>query len=350
MSLLVDVEKSLGGFHLKVSFETGEGVLALLGASGCGKSMTLKCIAGIERPDRGRIVLNGRTLFDSEQHIDLPPQKRRVGYLFQQYALFPNMTVEQNIAAGARGRKDAKQIVTEKIAALHLQGLERLRPFQLSGGQQQRVALARILVSEPEALLLDEPFSALDAYLRWELEMELADTLAGFHGPAVFVSHSREEVFRLCRDVCVLTEGRSEPKQDVQRLFAHPETRSACLLSGCHNISRLQDLGGGRLLAVDWGTELQCAESDLSAYDYVGVKSRHLELNAAEGQTNRFPCRVLRLVDDERRTLVVLGTPGGDTGAAILTMTIRARDGAGLHPGDTLSVSVAPEEMMLLKG
>ena len=111
MSLFVDIEKTLGDFHLKISFEAENGLLSLLGASGCGKSMTLKCIAGIERPDRGRIVLNGETLFDSEQHIDLPPQKRRVGYLFQQYALFPNMTVRQNIRCGVREKGNADSVV-----------------------------------------------------------------------------------------------------------------------------------------------------------------------------------------------------------------------------------------------
>ena len=144
MSLSVDIEKTLGDFHLRVAFTAENGLLSLLGASGCGKSMTLKCIAGIERPDRGRIVLNDVTLFDSEKRIDLPPQKRRVGYLFQQYALFPNMTVRQNIRCGVREKQGAEAAVTEAIRAMHLEGLESLRPRQLSGGQQQRTALARM--------------------------------------------------------------------------------------------------------------------------------------------------------------------------------------------------------------
>ena len=149
MALHVDIEKTLGSFHLKVKFEAGNHVLALLGASGCGKSMTLKCIAGIETPDRGRIVLDGTTLFDSEERVNLPPQRRRVGYLFQQYALFPNMTVAQNIACGVREKKDARAQVEEMIWAMHLEGLEHKKPHQLSGGQQQRAALARILVNAP---------------------------------------------------------------------------------------------------------------------------------------------------------------------------------------------------------
>ena len=153
--------------------------------------MTLKCIAGIEKPDRGTITLDGRVLFDSEKHINLTPQQRRVGYPFQQYALFPNMTAAQNILCGIRTGSRAEK--KEKLAALlrtfRLEGLEKKLPAQLSGGQQQRVSLARILASEPQAILLDEPFSALDSYLKWELELELGELLGAFDGPILWVSH-----------------------------------------------------------------------------------------------------------------------------------------------------------------
>ena len=190
MSLSVDIEKKLGAFHLRSQFEAPDETMALLGASGCGKSMTLKCIAGIVTPDRGRIVLGGRVLFDSEKKINLPPQQRRVGYLFQQYALFPNMSVEQNILCGIRSgdKAEKRRVLAGKIRMFRLEGLEKKHPAQLSGGQQQRVALARILCSEPEAILLDEPFSALDSYLKWNLEIELADLLATFNGPILWVS------------------------------------------------------------------------------------------------------------------------------------------------------------------
>ena len=150
MSLLVDIEKDYGGFHLCSRFETNGGITGLLGASGCGKSQTLRCIAGVQTPDQGRIVLDGVTLYDSEQHINLTPQQRGVGYLFQSYALFPNMTVRANILTGLRREKDAakKQAAFEHaIHLLKLEGLEDRRPAQLSGGQAQRVALARMLVS-----------------------------------------------------------------------------------------------------------------------------------------------------------------------------------------------------------
>ena len=188
MSLLVDIEKRLGNFMLRSKFEASSGTMALLGASGCGKSVTLRCIAGIMTPDSGRIVLDGETLFDSEKHIDLTPQQRRVGYLFQQYALFPNMTAAQNIFCGIRtgSRAEKKETFAALLRTFRLEGLEKKLPAQLSGGQQ-RVALARILASEPQAILLDEPFSALDSYLKWELE--LGELLGAFDGPILWVSH-----------------------------------------------------------------------------------------------------------------------------------------------------------------
>ena len=151
--------------------------------------MTLKCIAGIEKPDRGTITLDGRVLFDSEKHINLTPQQRRVGYPFQQYALFPNMTAAQNILCVIRtgSRTEKKETLAALLRTFRLEGLEKKLPAQLSGGQQQRVALARILASEPQAILLDEPFSALDSYLKWELE--LGDLLGAFDGPILWVSH-----------------------------------------------------------------------------------------------------------------------------------------------------------------
>ena len=164
MSLSVDIEKKLGAFHLRSQFEAPDETMALLGASGCGKSMTLKCIAGIVTPDRGRIVLGGRVLFDSEKKINLPPQQRRVGYLFQQYALFPNMSVEQNILCGIRSgdKAEKRRVLAEKIRMFRLEGLEKKHPAQLSGGQQQRVALARTLNQNPTIILADEPVAALD--------------------------------------------------------------------------------------------------------------------------------------------------------------------------------------------
>ena len=190
MSLLVEIEKQLGNFHLDVRFQAETETLALLGASGCGKSMTLKCIAGIMTPDRGRIVLNGRVLFDSEAGIDLPPQQRRVGYLFQNYALFPTMTVEKNILCGIRSGSKAEKnaALTATLHHFRLEGLEKRYPAQLSSGQQQRVAIARAVVTEPCVILADEPTAGLDPAAA-DSVLELFDRLHRSGHTLVLITH-----------------------------------------------------------------------------------------------------------------------------------------------------------------
>ena len=210
MSLEVNVTKRFDGFTLHAAFTAGDTATALLGASGCGKSMTLRCIAGIVRPDEGRIVLDGRVLFDSTQGIDLPPQQRNVGLLFQNYALFPNMTVEQNILSALKKEKDPaarRAACAEALRAMRLEELAKRLPGALSGGQQQRAALARILAAKPRILMLDEPFSALDSYLREEVEGEVGSLLAGFAGTALLVTHNRDEAYRLCREDALAAVG-----------------------------------------------------------------------------------------------------------------------------------------------
>jgi molybdate transport system ATP-binding protein len=349
MSLQVDITKHLGDFELRVAFETEQETLALLGASGCGKSMTLKCIAGVEKPDSGRIVLDGTVLFDSEKHINLPPQKRRVGYLFQQYALFPNMTVEQNIAAGAHAtpRAERAALVKNLIHSLRLEGLEKKRPSQLSGGQQQRTALARILASAPSLLLLDEPFSALDGYLKWQVELELADLLNAFGGTVVWVSHDRNEVYRNCDTVCVLSAGKSEPKQSVAELFRAPQTLASCLLSGCKNFSHIERLSQTRVRALDWGVELTVPEVPETA-SLIGIRAHYIKPVTQPGE-NTVRCRVERVVEDVFSTVVMLTPPGGSGEYARIRIELTKEEWAALDNPAELLLYMEPEAIMLLR-
>lgn len=234
MSLSVDIEKKVGAFHLRCAFEAENETMALLGASGCGKSMTLRCIAGILRPDRGKIMLNGRTLFDSEKHIDLPSQERRVGYLFQQYALFPHMTVEKNILAGTREgtRTERRDAVQKIMRTLGLEELAKRLPGQLSGGQQQRAALARILVGKPELLLLDEPFSALDAKIRQQMREELKKIQSDLGITVVFVTHDQEEAMSLSHRIVVMNKGKFEQIGTPTEIYDKPATRHVASFIG----------------------------------------------------------------------------------------------------------------------
>ncbi|MBR1671955.1 MAG: ATP-binding cassette domain-containing protein [Fretibacterium sp.] len=306
MPLLVDIEKSFGDFCLKVAFEAGRGTLALLGASGCGKSMTLRCIAGIIRPDQGRIVLDGVTLFDSERHIDLPPQERRCGLMFQNYALFPQMTVEQNLLAGARRTPRAER--REKVKGmLGLFGLGELRghyPDQLSGGQQQRVALARMLISAPRLLMLDEPFSALDSHLRFRMEQEVRRVTGAFDGPVLLVSHDRDEVFRMADRIAVVQDGEIDVIGDRHKVFRAPGTRAAAVLTGCKNISSIRRLPGGRALAEDWGVELSLPGPERDDVHFVGIRMH--EVRPGDSGENAFVCRVVEVIENSFSFTVML--------------------------------------------
>ena len=344
MALSVDIEKTLGDFHLRVKFEAENRVLALLGASGCGKSMTLKCIAGIERPDRGVITLDGTTLFDSGRGVNLPPQRRRVGYLFQQYALFPNMTVEQNIAVGVRDRRRAREETAEAIAAMRLEGLERKRPHQLSGGQQQRAALARILVNRPEVLLLDEPFSALDSHLRFQLEQELRGAIRRFGKTVLLVSHNRDEVFRLSDEVAIMHDGRIETTGEKKAVFANPRTRNGAILTGCKNVSPIQATGERRARAVDWGVELALPAS-ADGVQYVGIRMHDVRLAEAQGEPNAFLCRVEETIENPFSCTVLLRPEGAASPIGWELDKERWRQ----TRAERLRVCLPPESMLLLK-
>ena len=337
MSLVVDIEKKLGSFLLRSKFETGGGTMALLGASGCGKSVTLKCIAGIMTPDKGRIVLDGETLFDSEKHIDLTPQRRQVGYLFQQYALFPNMTVLQNIQCGIRSgsRGEKQQRASEQLRRFRLEGLEKKYPAQLSGGQQQRVALARILASEPRAILLDEPFSALDGFLKWNLEMELADFLSDFSGPILWVSHDLGECFRSCRSVCIMDNGASLPVTDMETLVHHPATQCAARLVGLRNfLPGRRCEGGVRIDGWEMVLPLQAASEQVT----VAIPESAIVL-AREGYTARV-CRVIRDLHD---TVVVL-RPVQDADAQLLRVVLP--EGMAVAEGDVISFALLADQCL----
>ena len=314
MALSVDIEKRFKGFTLRVAFEAGDETLALLGASGCGKSMTLRCIAGVEKPDRGRIVLDGETLFDSDKRINLSPQQRRVGLMFQHYALFPQMTVLQNVRCGARrGLKgeERERAVAEALRSFGLSELKNRLPVQLSGGQQQRVALARILVSQPHIIMLDEPFSALDSHLRFRMEQEVRQVIRRYGKTVLLVSHSRDEVYRMADRVAILNEGHLETIGTREEVFAHPGTRAACVLTGCKNVSAIRPIDGSHAYALDWGIPLALPlQSDTDA---VGIRMHSIE--PGEGE-NAFRCKVAEVIENPFSTTVLLRPVAAPTDAA----------------------------------
>ena len=293
MAIEVRIKKKLGNFQLDIDFKTEENRIGILGASGCGKSMTLKCIAGIETPDEGRIIVDGTLLYDSAKKISLKPQKRHIGYLFQNYALFPTMTVEENIAAGLQGRKEEKRRrVVEMMEKFQLLGLGKQLPGELSGGQQQRVALARIMAYEPEVILLDEPFSALDDFLKDRLAQEMLDLLKDYRGTVVLVSHRRDEIYRFTRELLTMADGMQISYGGTREIFANPGRKETARLTGCKNIAEAKRIDGRHLEVPEWGITLCLNENIPEKVAFVGVRAHEFIPVWGDAGSNCIPVNV----------------------------------------------------------
>ena len=347
MKLVVNIEKRLRDFTLAANFTLTDTTLALLGASGSGKSMTLKCIAGLKRPDRGQIVLNERILFDSEKGINLPPQARNVGYLFQNYALFPNMTVRENIIFALDGTREEKErIFKENVARFSLEGLENAYPAGLSGGQQQRVAFARILARGADVLLLDEPLSALDTHLKWQIEIALREILAMQDISAILVTHDRDEAFRIAQEIATVDRGQLTTPMDKHELFRNPGTCAATTLTGCKNISAARRVDETHVTATDWGITLRVADATTNVR-HIAVRAHYLVL-ASESDADALPARIAEVIESTFTSIVMLRFADG-------AMPIRWEiDKATWHAheagiGDTLHFNFPVEELMLLR-
>jgi molybdate transport system ATP-binding protein len=236
----VSIKKRLKGFDLDVSLSLGDELVAIFGPSGSGKSLTLQCLAGLLAPDAGAISIKGRTVFDSAKGVNLRPQERRIGYVFQSYALLPHLTVAQNIGYGLHKlpRDESRDRVQEMIAAMRLDGLEKRRPRELSGGQQQRVSLARALVTEPELLLLDEPFAALDSPIRSRLHGELLQLLKRLSITTILVTHNLAEAYTLSEKMVVYDAGRVLQAGCRDEVLHHPASRTVARFTTTKNIFR----------------------------------------------------------------------------------------------------------------
>lgn len=349
MAIHVEIEKNFRGFSLKTEFDSKSSATGILGASGSGKSMTLRCIAGIEKPDKGKIIINGRTVFDSEQKINLKPQERRIGYLFQNYALFPTMTVKDNIKCGFRGEKGTQDEKTaDFIRRYHLDGLENRYPSQLSGGQQQRVALARMMIGEPEAILLDEPFSALDGYLKDTLQKDMEDFLKQYQGDMIMVTHSRDEAFRFCKELMLLKDGSTLTFGDTRQLFEQPGLLEAARLTGCKNSSRIRRLGTYELEAIDWGIKLHTNQEVTDDITHVAIRGHWIQPAETCG-TNCIPFEVQDYIETTFEHQYLIKCP--DTRSTSVLWWMRPKLNFHQDPKTNLPayLHLPPEHLMLLK-
>ncbi len=288
--LSVDIEKKLSSFTLKIDINA-EGAVSFIGPSGCGKSVMLKCIAGIMHPDKGHIEYNGRVLFDAGKHIDIPIQKRKVGYLFQSYALFPDMTVKENILVGLKWQKDKKkriQALSKSAELLHISHLLDSKPYQLSGGESQRTALARMIVNEPEIMFFDEPFSALDVFLKEELKAQFSALMKELGKEYIIVTHSMDEAYSLSTSVYVMNNGQIIRNGETEDVFKNPRSRKAASIMGYRNIANAR-IEGNTLCIPSWNIKRKSKESDTNA---VAIMEEDIYFSK-----DGYPARIIHKID-----------------------------------------------------
>ncbi|MDR0514281.1 MAG: ATP-binding cassette domain-containing protein [Coriobacteriaceae bacterium] len=375
MTLEVAIKKRFPTFELDVAFEAASETLGFLGASGCGKSLTLRCIAGIETPDEGHIIVNGKTFFDKKRRINLSPQERKTALLFQNYRLFPNLNVAQNVAAGIGGkvsRKERDRLVDAELRRFSLGSFEKRYPAQLSGGQQQRVALARMLAAAPGILMLDEPFSALDSHLKGVLEQNLVSLFDAFDGTILYVSHDIDEALRFCDRIAVVEDGRIVELSRGKDLVNNPQSLASIKLLGCKNATDAQYVDEHRVRLPKWGIELTTAQPVPEEVRHLGIRAsflvaiaHHTANEPSMNRENVFRVRVERVSDARFERMVLLAfMDRADFGVPVVMAsddemrflhqhvfwrvdTLNVPEGQLPRQGDELLIHIPPDKLYL---
>ena len=363
---------SSGSASLDVAMEASEGFTIVFGASGAGKTTLLNCIAGISRPDSGRIAVSGTVLFDAEKRFSLPVAQRRVGYVFQDLALFPHLTAEQNIAYGLakRDREDQKTRTDAILSSFRIEHLRRRKPAQISGGERQRVALARALVTDPRVLLLDEPLAALDLPTKSLIVDDLRAWNEQHRVPILYVTHSRDEVFALGERVLVLDRGRIIAQGTPHEVMTAPHLETVAQLSGFENIFDAvveavhEDRGTmtckvmsdrpvsqGRCALV---LETPLLSASVGATFRIGIRAGDVLLATREpteiSARNILPGKIVSL---ERRDVVILTRVRSAVDQHLeisVQLTLAARDSLGLAEGRDVWLVIKTHSCHLMAG
>ncbi len=357
--LEVRIKKKFPGFFLDVELSTQKEILTVFGPSGSGKTMTLKCIAGLIRPDEGYIRLNNRVLFDADKRIDLPPRRRKIGFVFQNYALFPHMTVNDNIAFGLRrqSRDDTMDEITTLLEKMHIRELGRRYPAQLSSGQQQRVAIARALFHSPEILLLDEPFSALDAYRKEGLELELLNLQKTFDGDMVFVTHDVAQGYKIGSRIAVFDSGRIVQCDAKQRVIDAPVNCTVARLTGVKNLidGTVAKIDTGNTWVIIAGLEEPLKISSTGSSRVVinqqvtiGIRPEYVNPVSSHGD-NVVPTVITDIVEGVSGTDCYLRARNNYGTGPDIEIHVLKSVAAGMSEGQTLLVHLPPNRLTIIR-
>jgi len=346
-------------FTVDINFEAGNELVVLFGQSGSGKTTTLRCIAGLEKPTGGKITVNGKVYFDCHKRIDLPPQQRSLGYVFQNYALFPHMDVKKNITYGLKGRTDQEKErrMREMLQLLHIEGLEDHYPSQLSGGQKQRVALARALAPGPDLLLLDEPFSALDMIVRMKLREKIKLIQKELNIPVLFITHNPVEAFTLADMVVVYHEGTVQQTGTPEEVFYYPNNRHVAELAGVTNIFDdavfTDHIDHDRALFKAGELDLITRHVDLELDERVswGIRPENIALaNPEKDNTdiyeNRFSGKVISIVNKGASKLIAVG-PKNERRILISEVSNKVYEELNLCQGCSCIFSFASKDILI---
>lgn len=342
----VQIHKQFPEFTLDIAFSVNPGLTGILGPSGCGKSLTLQALAGILKPDTGSIVMDGETWYDSQQKIHLSPQERRAGYVFQSYALFPHLTVAENIAYGLKGRptEEIRSSVSDWLDLIKLRGFGQRYPGQLSGGQKQRVALARSMITEPKLLLLDEPFSALDQHIRRQLEEDMLRLLGEhYNGIALLVTHNIEEAYRLGEKGMLFSEGKVLQHGERDDVLTRPRSIAAAEILGIENIFQKESLHVDKPGTVNIGQAAFKLDEDAPLPKGIAVHAHHLRI-LREHEPNlphQFSGTIERIIPGVRQGMIHV-TIGS------VSWRIVSEDTSLYQTGDPVVVQVPPKALIPL--
>lgn len=358
------LEKSFGKVEVlkDINIQIGNGeVLTIIGPSGSGKSTFLRCLNLLEKPTGGELWFDGR-LIDGK--TDVKMLRRDVGMVFQSFNLFPMFSAVENVMyapvhINKLDKKQAKEEAMELLSRVGMADRANHYPGELSGGQQQRVALARILVYEPDVIMLDEPFSALDYYLKEQLQFQVREVLRGYTGDVLMVSHSRDEVYRFCEKSIILNRGQVAMKGETRAIFQKPENVTAARLTGCKNFSRIRRIGEYEVEALDWGLTFQTEEAVAADHAYIGIRAH--QFYPARGSANEFTCEWGDTLCQPFEWDVLL-RPVENAGAAgdkenalereVIWWKVDYKQSDSLNQyqrGDRVRLGIAPGDIMLLK-